>query len=491
MRDMWGVRPTGLPLVISHVCGIWRDVANKCSSLWTSVAIQRSSAVAAPATSHVHDSVNGSRVGFPLAQLYLQRSGEQPVNVEIVVRPPPSFRDWWTRRHAYVLSDLLLPHAGRFKRLVINHHSWECHRILWERIFAISMPILEDLQFYHFSLRDADEVFATGGLAPPKAELCPSLKDMIIGVPCRWQGFRQSNLTSLSFARLLVHHCPKIQELVEILRLSKDTLDKVEILGAFEAGDSGASFSPGERLSLPNVRMLRLGFYNARDLRPLLHRVAFPALRALVIINMYGEDAFGGYMRDLHALCISHLFDTMIRFLPLSQITFLILRYVCFREERFPAWASFQRGCVEEKHLPTPLRFMASLTSLRHLFLISPDTATLTSMNYPMPLMSTEDSVSRLPLVLPNLSFLRIMALSPKNYRNIFDWIVQRHSVLRAALSERYHVGPFLRRMHLCLPEDAQATVDALGYPGLACEETVSYRPGIHQMKYPVMHDDF
>ncbi|KAK0199525.1 hypothetical protein DFS33DRAFT_225941 [Desarmillaria ectypa] len=493
-QDVWRIRAKN-PLVISQVCGIWRDVAIECSPLWSCIAIQQSSAVTTRAEAHacyVHDSSDDTRVDFPLTQLYLRRSGEHPIDVEIIVRQPLSPQDWWTCSHARVLSDLLLPHVGRFRSLMMNHQSWMCHRILWERILTVSMPILEDLEFYHFSPSDED-VYTTGVLASPKAELCPSLTNVTIGVPCRWKEFRLPNLTSICFVMLPLHHCPTIQELVEILRLSKDTLDKVEILGAFAARDSEGPVSPGNRLSLPNVRMLRLGFYNARDVQPLLYHVAFPALKALVIINMHGEDAFQGRMRDVHAHSISRLFDTMIRLLPLYQITFLILRHVEFREERLPAWASVQQGCVEEKHFPVPLKFMASLTSLRHLFLISPDNATLTSMNYPIPFTSqseTEDSVSRLPLVLPLLSVLRINALSPKSYSQVLDWIVQRHSILRAALGEHYHDGPFLRKLHLCLPEDAQVTLDALGYPRLAYEETVSYFPGIHRMKYPVLHDN-
>ncbi len=252
------------------------------------------------------------------------------------------------------------------------------------------------------------------------------------------------------------------------------------------------STSPDIRLMLRNVRMLRLGFYDARDVQKLLSHVAFPALKALIIINMYGDNAWG-IMRDAYARLMSELFDTMIHLLPLDQITFLILRYVEFREERFPAWASVEHGYVEEEDLPVPLKLMASLTSLRHLFLISPDNATLTSMNYPIPFIrqsETEDSVSRLPLVLPNLSVLRITALSPKKYSHVLDWIVQRHSILRATLAEHYHDGPFLRTLHLCLPEDAEVMVNTLGYPALACGETVSYHPGTERMTDSVMHDN-
>ncbi|KAK0448465.1 uncharacterized protein EV420DRAFT_844307 [Desarmillaria tabescens] len=494
-RDVWRVRAKN-PLVISHVCGVWRDIAIDCSPLWSCIAIQQSSAVITPATRrarHLHDSFNDTRVNFPLTKLYLQRSRKLPIDVEIIVRQPPSPQDWWTCSYAHVLSDLLLPHVGRFRSLMMNHQSWVCHRILWERILTVSMPILEDLEFYSFSPADTEDVSTDRLLASPKAELCPSLKELTISIPCQWQEFGFSNLTSLSFAMLPLHHCPTIQELVEILRLSKDTLDKVEIIGAFAARNSESPVSPSDRLLLPNVRMLRLGFHNARDVRPFLYHVAFPALKALVIINMHGENAFQGRTHEVHTHSINRLFDAMIRLLPLSQLTFLILRHVEFREERFPAWSSVQRGYTGEKHLPVSWKFMASLTSLRHLFLISPDNATLTSMNYPIPLISqseTEDSLSRLPLVLPHLSVLRINSLSPKSYHQVLDWIVQRHSVLRAALGEYYRDGPFLRTLRLCLPEDAQVTMDALGYPGLAYEETISYFPDIHRMKYPVMHDN-
>lgn len=485
-KDALLVRPNDLPLVISQVCGTWRDVAVECSSFWTRIAIQRCIVFPVERELHIGDPINDVRFDFPLTQLFLERSGEHPIDVEIVVQQPPLPQNWWACNHVCKLSDLLLPHVGRLRSLMINHHSWECHRTLWERIFAASMPILEDLQFYHFS-----PVFSTV-LTLPDAQLCSSLKHMIIGIPCRWQGFRHPNLTSLSFAMLPLRYCPTVQELVEILQLSKDTLDKVEILGTFAERGSEGSTSPDIRLTLRSVRMLRLGFYDARDVQKLLSHVAFPVLKALIIINMHGDNAWG-IMRDAYARLMSELFDTMIHLLPLGQITFLVLRYVEFREERFPAWASVEHGYVEEEDLPVPLKLMASLTSLRHLFLISPDNATLTSMNYPIPFIcqsETEDSVSRLPLVLPNLSVLRINALSPKKYSHVLDWIVQRHSILRATLAEHYHNGPFLRTLHLCLPEDAEVMVNTLGYPTLACEEIVSYRHGTKRMTDSVMHDN-
>ncbi|KAK0197769.1 hypothetical protein F5146DRAFT_57278 [Armillaria mellea] len=485
-KDALLVRPNSLPLVISQVCSIWRDVAVECRSLWTRIAIYRCVAFPVERELRIGDPISDVRLDFPLTQLFLERSGEHPIDVEIGIEQPPLPQNWWACDHVCQLSDLLLPHVGRLRSLMVNHHSWECHRTLWERIFSASMPILEDLQFYHLS-----PVFSTV-LALPNAQLCPSLKNMIISIPCRWQGFRHSNLTSLSFAMLPLRYCPTVQELVEILRFSKDTLDKVEILGTFTERGSEGSTSPDDRLTLPNVRMLRLGFYDARDVQKFLSCVAFPALKALVMINMHGDNAWG-IMRDAYARFMSALFNAMIHLLPLGQITFLVLRYVEFREERLPVWASVEHSYVEKEDLPVPLKFMASLTSLRHLFLISPDNVTLTSMNYPIPFTchsETKDSISRLPLVLPNLSVLRITALSPEKYSHVLDWIVQRHSILRATLAGHYHNGPFLRTLHLCLPEDAEVTINILGYPTLACEETISYRPSTKRMLDSVMHDN-
>lgn len=163
------------PLVLSHVCSSWRQVACSYPMLWSFILLHR------PLEKHM-----------PLFDLWLSHSGNAPLSIHL-----QSIDEEPSTLHSQLL-DLLLQHSCRLKRFIIEIHGLDevsrfssalCTRLFRE---ALKFPVLERLvmkfprlpeERLHLSKRICSAFYSI-----------PSLKSVLMPSPCLWY---HGNLTAI------------------------------------------------------------------------------------------------------------------------------------------------------------------------------------------------------------------------------------------------------------------------------------------------------
>ncbi|SJL18232.1 uncharacterized protein ARMOST_21810 [Armillaria ostoyae] len=380
------------PFLIATVCRSWRLLAINEAGLWTSLIVIPSMDVPALPSDGPCDPVTI----FPREALILERSGDRDLDFEIphVCHRSESFTDG----HFTVLSSLLAEHAHHIRSFNVVAKNWPEIRCLCEDLDLADMPrlqtwnIVSETNLAFKDVYDDDEpdtmssilvlayAFDFTSLPIPIQDLqesssllYPALTDVTVsGVPTNWGMFSASNLRKLCFVNHPRRNRLTMETLHDILCNSKDTLETLELrwfITAEEDSEWAHSSLPMNRVTLPRVEHLDIGYSYHEETCHVLQTFDFPALHDLRL------QADG---RDFD----SNVFVDVMKYLPVENLDDLSLIRIYVPPGEFPDPDLMRDGSITEGSLPLLLQFIRRLGLLQKLSIsLYPDTF-LKFMNY-------------------------------------------------------------------------------------------------------------
>ncbi|PBK61486.1 hypothetical protein ARMSODRAFT_660770 [Armillaria solidipes] len=455
-----------VPLALSHVSKDCRAIVSSEAQLWTTIELNNKCAVGrffAGATTYDI---------FPSLSVYLRNSGELPLNISIDYAGLPRnasvsdsndyaepCTDGFTIQHAVVLGMILLGHLDRLESFTVRTQSWEIYAVIVNQWMFSRFPLIKSWNVEYGTLADlcllgdypvmckrdlqARESILTrngGGytaineLAEIGQGFFPSLKRLRLnGTPHGWF-FSAINLVELVLQNIPTQYRATDKLLQVILSNSQHTLQVLELNGSLHSGVDHSS----QRLSLPAVHTLKVGFAYIEEMSTLLRIAEFPALTNLSLWHL--EDCLNEDQR--HQCEMVEAFQEMTDKLPLHA---LHIDAVSFPREDLHstfAWDAVRNGTVAQAQYPVIMRFISELNALQTLTLVRPDPLLLQSMGYSPP-----SSI----LFLPSLKKLRFETSIPKECLHIAKYWRRRIEVL-TLLSGGAFAGPGLERLELLFP---------------------------------------
>ncbi|KAK0232558.1 hypothetical protein IW262DRAFT_1499062 [Armillaria fumosa] len=458
-----------VPLALSHVSSDCRAIVSSEAQLWTTIKLDNKSAVGPCFAGAIADDI------FPSLSVYLRNSGKLPLNISINYAGLPRYEsvqdsydysepctDGFTIQHAAFLGMILLRHLDRLESFTVHTKSWEIYTMIvnqwklchftaiksWDVEYGIfaDLYLSEDYPLMHERDIQARESILTrnsGGytaineLAGIGQRCFPSLRRLRLnGTPHGWF-FSAFNLVELVLQNIPMNYRANDKLLQAILSNSRHTLQVLELKGCLHATVDHST----QRLSLPAVHTLKVGFSYIEEMSTLLRIAEFPALTDLSLLHLEGclnED----YQ---HQCEMVEIFREMTDKLPLRQLTSLYMNTVSFPREDFHstiAWDAVRNGTVTQAQYPVIMRFISELTALQTLRLVLPDPLFLQSMGYSPPSSM---------LFLPSLKKLRFETPIPKDCLHIYNYWRRRIAALNFLLGGTF-TGPGLERLELVFP---------------------------------------
>ncbi|KAG5653488.1 hypothetical protein H0H81_000125 [Sphagnurus paluster] len=243
-------------VIFSHVCAQWRAVAVHAPLLWTYVQLAWS-----PKQIN-HSAVVGS---------FLERSRDLPLSIHLIIdlMVEPYIQQW---------SLTLLPHAHRFRELVMGDNSGVLEHAAMRLISPLEMT---HLSHFHFSI--FEEGVCTFMMHPQPRKALPQLESNItipnLPFSCLDWTVCNFHVTSLSLKYLEVTP----SELLPILVLAQTTLTHLEYYAV--AQDEDISFPP---ITLSQLTSLHIGYTLAQSAYALVDRLVAPNLSS-VLVHDFGR----------------------------------------------------------------------------------------------------------------------------------------------------------------------------------------------------------
>jgi len=431
------------PLLISHVCYQWRELALQTSTLWTTIDIFDVSESFTLPDSPAVDELAPQRA-FPFAALFLERSRTRPINVRIDLRSETydfELSDYENQINSVfspllsrLLSFLLAPHAMRFKEFRFLSDIFLPIIDVLSCLSSIPMPQLEKWEVQRCDIYHCfEDMFEPRGTtnalslfsrpvgveehaAAYTENLYPNLKHAVLsGTPLRWSHFSLTNLKSLSLNYLANEVRPTFTTLRHILLANEHSLEKLEIQGAAPA-DIGPPYV------LSNVRKLTLGYTFPEEAFGLVCTLKTPNLTELVITDLARyltpESNRPQTRADQSAMVV---FAAVMRCMPLHKIQHLGLGCVMFYSPDMGWPHDIPTRGTDPGKLPFLLAFLRSMSSLKSLTLDEPDKALMHFLNCPI-LCPKDDNGGR-PCVssTPNLTHLSLRRIDFPEIRLFFS----------------------------------------------------------------------
>jgi hypothetical protein len=268
------------PILVSHVCRRWRDVAISTPGLWTKLIFGPDSwnmdkTIACLERSKGHpldicfDSVVPDDWEPPVEEETANEDSENPVAV------PPAL----TVTEVDSIMDMLQPHVHRWRVLEVQSSSYDvCYAVLRRIADIPSAESLETLQFYHYEDCEDFTRFNPTSLATkflPFRGKCPRLRQLALwGAHIDWDGALPlfKGLTELELA----YHAHDVRPSFETFKSILQSATDLNTLALCLTGPSGSlqDWGEPEPIDIPSVRTLILYHHDCRyilDLFPLLH----------------------------------------------------------------------------------------------------------------------------------------------------------------------------------------------------------------------------
>lgn len=466
--DMESLDP--FPILASHICHHWRDLALGMSTLWTTVVITNFSAnFTLPDDAVPDDEVYAS--AFPQACAFLERSRLCPLNVQLDVRfsgnrfsPQNPESTSLGSLLAKMASCLLAPHAARFKKFTLLSDTFLNIISATFTFFHVKMPLLEQWHLVRCSVRnsfdtilhyawmkDAFQMFLhhgenDEGQPSRDAIMYPNLKRIsLYRTPLNWSRFALVNLQSLALTDLPHNSRPSAASLRDILLANEHSLEDLDLGGALPV-DSTESYS------LSNLHTLTLGYTGADEAIRFVQSVHVPKLTSLCLKSLRRHIPA---IHEHEIPNILALVQEILHHMPVDKLTHLSLHHVAFYppDPHFPHIV--KRFVAGAGKIPVPLAFFSRLTALRSLSLYAPDDTSLHCLNIPFSTRgeaaeseSERGSSPAVALVVPNLRDLRIRDLG---YPELRSFVAHRCFLARGMSGTAIAVRP-LERLLLAVP---------------------------------------
>ncbi|KDQ51883.1 hypothetical protein JAAARDRAFT_40708 [Jaapia argillacea MUCL 33604] len=284
------------PLLVSHVCRTWRAIAFVLPALWSTITMRDSSGE------------------YRWDQELLSRSHQHPLTIYLDFRDPRwDFSDEDSHHLKAVqvsrILDILLPHAYRFKEFTLLVETWApiYHTLL--RFPKHIMPLLESVDIQRCNMYHAfTPTFQPYDLGFPLPLVCdaPNLRHLnLSGTHLLWSSWNFRNLRTLSLTYLSGSVRPTMGELAQIVLMSQNTLEELEVqaalpaIGGFFGADGSSNYTVMEPIVLPKLRTLKLGYIDPEEVTPLIDILATPALQELSLIGVYDQQSPNARMLEL------------------------------------------------------------------------------------------------------------------------------------------------------------------------------------------------
>ena len=267
------------PIVVSHVCAAWRQIAISTNGLWTSIILTYPSS------------------WFQLSRTvtYLSRSRSCPLDIFLDFRDP--LWNWEEHLHRFGWKEmenvtrLLLPHVERW-------HSVELLTDTWAPIFTFlsymrkvkSVPVLESISLSRCNVYFASkgQEFSPAALRQPiplfeGASGLPALRTVILaGVHVDWPFSNLRNLKKLELKYHASNVMPTLEEFVAILAQCPD-LEYLTVLGWGPQFEEMEEVGNTPLVALHCLKHLAVGFVDAQYAIKMLSIFNLPKLNALTI----------------------------------------------------------------------------------------------------------------------------------------------------------------------------------------------------------------
>ncbi|KZP22123.1 hypothetical protein FIBSPDRAFT_1043826 [Athelia psychrophila] len=279
------------PIIVSHVCATWRQVALSTSELWTSIILTHPSP--------------WSQLSRTIA--YLSRSRRRPLSLFLDFRDPAW--DWSEDSHSFSWKHmenvirLLSPHVLRWRCLELLTDTWSpIFTFLWYIRRVPSAPMLEDISisrcnvyfaaqgvtFEPVALKEPVALFGGGGALK-------SLRRVVLaGVHCDWANSGLQGLEDLELKYQAMDVMPSLPQFVDILKKCPK-LRRLAIFGWGPRAETMPDKGTGRESSplsvgkfcgsvcLPHLEHFILGFLDVEYATDLLSLFCFPALKSLTL----------------------------------------------------------------------------------------------------------------------------------------------------------------------------------------------------------------
>lgn len=455
------------PVLASHVCHHWRDLALTRSTLWTTVIVAN---VAADFALSADGTLNEiiSKAAFPQAGAFLDRSLAHPVHVDLRIRRNMF---WKHPRHAeaivQLVACLLAPHIARVKGLSLLSDSFFQVASVVDALFHLHMPLLEECTIgprgKSFDTRTQRHQLQNLFQLPLRSAVTddtksshetityPNLRRLrLCQINLNWPRFTLANLQSLAITHLPHALRPSTASLRDILLANDHSLQALDLSGALP-------LDFGEPYTLSNVHSLALGYHATIEASRFVQSVTFPKLESLSLIDLYMTTPVAVFERD-RSLRVLSLFQEILNHVPVDKLLHLSLDHVTFYppDPHFPEVV--ERFLAGEVDVPVPLAFISKLSALQTLCLFSPDRPFLRCLNFPFPWRlkcGKSDPVSS-----PEAGRL-LPSLREINFRNI-DYSELRLFVVRRCSLAKCTAVPPLERLRIEVPHRWEESINQL-----------------------------
>lgn len=370
------IEDTEVNFTLMAVCRDWKNLIQHEAIFWRHILINEHSVL--------HRPLSSPQEIFFHAEFALKHSRGLPIDIVIQVpdlyEPSPRFH----RIHAGMLTQILRREAHRIASISISGNDWEMHLSILAGFHGIPMPLLHTFNISIWEYTHALEHYGYNeqriSLSPIPVpilqypsddddmskvntwgqKMYPNLQHISIkGAPFNWRTLPTSGLKTLTLGHQPADTSPPLPLIQELLSFAAPSLEELSVLGPFPFQNAT------QATILPNLTKLSLTYKSPDECALFLPYIRAPALKQLHLKDTV--DRFGFRLTSWHVdMCTDAMLRAMILCLPLHQLEALIIEDVAFKDKYLtppPSSSSLNPS------LPFTIHFLASLTSLKHLYL--------------------------------------------------------------------------------------------------------------------------
>jgi hypothetical protein len=457
------------PIIVSHVCRSWRNLALNTPMLWTSVFI--SSASIAEWVAFPPGPV------LPRASAFVIRSKRCPLHIKAQLMVPDRANldnqvvSLFVRTLTTATIELIALVHDRVRTMRIETDVNDAVFMATFRLLSLGLPMLEEWRIDFGNPNDSfkrrtwsvpNQTFAEfdaselrrGWLGDGTQQLSvdaslPRLKALgLTGVRATWAHWSIGNLTSLSLSYMSDADRPTMHHLRGVLEKNAASLEQLELFAMLPRKWAEDQMP---RIILPKLRELRVGYADQSEAIGLFMVLEMPSLKSLALCDvprtlhyMHRRDLkYRGFNTDIPIdvtvpfLAPDSKSDSTILLCTLTrrcrslmaQIQELELLHVLL-DPQHRLWADdVFAGQVAAQFL-CPLELFITMHSLKNLVLSGADAAILQSLNQPLTLPAHSPGAS-MPQIFYCGSQISTLKVLEADYDDLVDFLYNRTEIAR------------------------------------------------------------
>ncbi|TFK47406.1 hypothetical protein OE88DRAFT_802018 [Heliocybe sulcata] len=306
------------PLVLSHVCSLWRHVSTSTAELWATLALGSSILTTA---------------SLSRSMTFLRRSKSRPVELFLDFRDPcwaweEEINGFASEEMKNIL-DILLPEVYRWKSVTLLTDTWApIHTFLTLTSSVTSAPMLTDVSLLRCNeyLVSKGQAFLPANLKEPVPLFGGRLTRLrnvtLSGVHVEWASSCLRNLETLELKYHAHEVSPHLHEFLRILG-ECPTLKSLSLVGWGTRLDMGhGAPSSGVPVSLPCLKKLEIGFVDIDHTVKVLTFLHFPKLEDLFLQDVAAS------LGSPNPVCCDSLLDYLANRRVLREVRGIQLHHI-------------------------------------------------------------------------------------------------------------------------------------------------------------------